>query len=154
LSLASGSAVFAQGLESRPRTVAAQAIRPRTVTVPEAVFIESEKAAVERDHLRVVVQLKDEQLKAKDNQLKGKDDQIAALNGLLGIERSRGDNWMKAALERKDAIVFDDKAAKLQEADNLRLRTERDSARAHQKWFGLGGLVLGVALGAFSQKGK
>ena len=59
---------------------------------------------------------------------------------------------MKAALERKDAIVFDDKAAKLQEADLLRVRAERDSARAANKWYGFGGLVLGVALGVFSQR--
>lgn len=136
----------AQGLESRPRTVAAQT-RPRTVTVPEAVIIEGEKAIVERDHLRVVVALKDEQLKAKDEQL-------AALNGLVVIERSRAENWAKAALERKEAIVFDDRAAKLQDAELLRVRAERDSARKGQRTWGAVGLVMGITLGIFSQRGK
>lgn len=120
--------------------------------MPEAVFLEGEKAIVERDHLRTVVQLKDEQLRAKDDQLKAKDNQLGALNDLLGIERSRGDNWAKAALERKEAIVFDDKAAKLQDAEVFRVRAERDSARAQQKTWGFVGFVLGVTVGIFSQR--
>jgi len=125
--------------------VLAQATRPRTVTVPEQVIVEAEKVAVERDHLRVVVALKDEQLKAKD-------EQIGALNGLVTIERARAESWAKAALERKDAIVIDDKRLGLYEADLLRVRTERDKARSNQKFWGAIGLALGVALGVFSQK--
>lgn len=137
--------MYAFGLISLPPTAFAQATRPRTVTVPEAVFLASEKAIAERDALRTIVALKDDQLKEKDNQ-------IAALNGLLGIERGRADNWAKAALERKEAIVFDDKAAKLQEVDNLRLRAERDSARRGQRAWGLGGLIIGAILGVLSQR--
>jgi hypothetical protein len=139
--------VYALGFVSIPPTVAAQATRPRTVTVPEGFIVEAERAAAERDALKRILTIKDEQIGAQK-------DQIAALNGLLGIERSRGDNWMKAALERKDAIVFDDAAFKIQGQDLLRVRAERDKARSGQKVWGAVGLVLGIALGVYSQKGN
>lgn len=138
--------MYAQSYGSIPLTaLVRQATRPRTVTVPESFILEAEKVAAERDHLRTVVTFKDDQLKAQG-------EQIAALNGLVSIERMRAESWSKAALERKDALASDDKVFKLQGEEILRVRAERDSARSSQKWFGIGGLVLGVALGAFSQR--
>ena len=139
--------MFAQDFTSRPRTVAAQATRPRTVTVPEAVFVAGEKAIAERDHLLTVVTLKDEQIAAKDQQ-------IAALNTFVEIQRAQVKEWSTAALERKEAIVFDDRAAKLQDAEILRVRAERDSARRAQKTWGIGGAVLGIVIGVLSQRKK
>jgi len=121
------------------------------VTVPEAVFLEGEKAIVERDHLRTTDKLKDERIAAQQEQLKAKDDLLKVKDEQLALERSRGDNWAKAALERKEAIVFDDKAFQIQGADLLRVRAERDSARAANKWWGVGGLVIGAAL-VFAQQ--
>ncbi len=135
----------AQDQGSRPRTVLAQATKQRTVTVPEAFIIEAEKTAAERDSLRVTNGLKDEQLAAQR-------EQIGALNGLVSVERMRAESWSKAALERKDAIKFDDAAAKLQGEEILRVRGERDRARAGQKWWGVGGIVIGIAVGVLSQR--
>jgi hypothetical protein len=125
--------------------VLAQQTRPRQVTVPETVILELEKAAAERDHLRGVVTLKDQQIAAQG-------EQIAALNGLVSIERMRAESWSKAALERKDALASDDKVFQLQGAEITRLRTERDDARKANKFWGFGGLVLGVALGYYGTR--
>lgn len=126
-------------------TVLAQATRPRQVTVPESFIIEAEKVAAERDHLRVTVGLKDEQIAA----LK---DQIGALNGLAQIQTERAEALLKAAQERSAALLVDDKRIALYEADVTRLRSERDKARAGQKWFGAVGLILGAALGYYGTR--
>jgi hypothetical protein len=115
--------VYALGFVSIPPTVAAQATRPRTVTVPEGFIVEAERAAAERDALKRILTIKDEQIGAQK-------DQIAALNGL------------------------DDAAFKIQGQDLLRVRAERDKARSGQKVWGAVGLVLGIALGVYSQKGN
>lgn len=109
------------------------------------MFLELEKAAAERDHLRTVVGLKDAQIAAQG-------EQIAALNGLVAIERMRAESWSKAALERKDALASDDKVFQIQGEEITRLRTERDKARSSQKTWGAVGLVLGVALGYYGTR--
>lgn len=109
--------------------------------MPEAFIVEAEKVAAERDHLRVTVSLKDEEIAA----LKA---QAGALTGLVEIQRMRAEAWALAATERKSAIVIDDKRIALYEADVARLRSERDGARRSQKYYGLGGLLLGIAMGA------
>lgn len=126
-------------------TVLAQQTRPRTVTVPETFIVEAEKVAAERDHLRATVSLKDQEIAALR-------DQVGALNGLAEIQRMRAEAWAKAATERKDAIVIDDKRIGLYEADVLRLRAERDSARRQQKVYGVLGLTFGIVVGVLSQR--
>lgn len=113
--------------------------------MPEAFIVEAEKTAAERDHLRVTVSLKDEEIAA----LKA---QAGALTGLVEIQRMRAEAWATAATERKSAIVIDDKRIALFEADVLRLRTERDKARDGQKYFGIGGLLLGLVTGYLANK--
>lgn len=125
-------------------TALAQTTRQRQVTVPESLITELEKAAVERDHLKGIVALKDEEIAAQGQQ-------IAALNALVSIERMRAESWSRAALERKDALVVEDKRIALYEADLTRVRGERDQARRSQKWWGFVGLVLGIGLGVASR---
>lgn len=126
--------------------LAQQPTKPK-VGVSEELGKALEVALSEVEHLR-------NETKIKDAVIKAKDEQIAALNSLASIERARAEKWAEAALERKTAITFDDAAAKLQDAEILRVRGERDAARRSQKYYGLGGLILGIALGAFSQRSK
>lgn len=113
--------------------------------MPEAFIVEAEKVVAERDHLLTVVKLKDDQIAAQK-------EQIGALAGLAQIQGERAANLLKAAQERTTALQIDDKRIGLYEADVLRLRTERDKARANQKWFGTVGLILGVAMGYLGNK--
>lgn len=143
--LAQGSVGYARVLPLNLKTALAQATRPRTVTIPESFIVEAERTAVERDHLKTVVALQADQIKAQS-------EQIAGLNSLVTIERSRGDAFSKAALERKDALSVDDKRVALYEADVSRLRNERDQAKTNNKWWGVVGVALGVSLGILSQR--
>ena len=124
--------------------LAQQPTKPK-VGVSEELGKALEVALAEVEHLR-------NQSKIKDEIIAGKDQQIGALNGFIKIQSEQASAWAKAAMERKDALASDDRAFKLQEADLLRVRAERDSARAANKWYGFGGLVLGAALGVFSQR--
>ncbi len=127
--------MLAQDFNSRPRSVLAQT---KTIPVTEEFLKAAEDAIAERDHLRIVVELKDQQ--------------IGALNGFIEIQREQVKQWSTAALERKDAIKFDDAAAKLQGEEILRVRGERDKARDGQKWWGVGGIVIGIVVGVLSQR--
>lgn len=124
--------------------LAQQPTKPK-VGVSEELGRALELALAEVEHLR-------NENKIKDAVIAAKDEQIGALNGLVVIERARAQQWATAALERKEAIVFDDKRIALYDAEVLRLRGERDQARAQQKTWGFVGLVLGVTVGIFSQK--
>lgn len=126
--------------------LAQQPTKPK-VGVSEELGRALELALSEVEHLRNQSKIKDEIIAAKDSQ-------IGALNGLVSIERLRAQAWATAATERKEAIVFDDKRIALYDAEVLRLRTERDSARKGQRAWGAVGMVLGIALGVFSQRGK
>lgn len=93
------------------------------------------------------------QIEIKNELIAAKDAQIAAMNGFIEIQRAQVKEWSTAALERKEAIKFDDAAMRLQEQEILRVRGERDQARAANKWWGLGGILIGVALDrAFTQR--
>ena len=135
LILASGSSAFAQGSKSKPQTV----------PVSEEFLKAAELAIAERDHLKVTVELKDQQIAA----LK---DQIGALNGLAQIQSARAEAWAKAATERTTALASDDKVFRIQGEEITRLRTERDKARSAQKVWGFGGVIIGVTLGILSQR--
>lgn len=124
--------------------LAQQPVKPK-VGVSEELGRALEVALAEVESLR-------NQSKIKDAVIAAKDEQIGALNGLVVIERARAQQWATAALERKEAIVFDDKRIALYDTELLRVRGERDSARAQQKTWGFVGLVLGVTVGIFSQR--
>lgn len=124
------------------------------VTVTEAFVIESEKTASERDHLHEIVRLKDEQIAAQNAEIAAWKQQNAVLTSFVEIQRQQVKEWSIAALQRKEAIVFDDKAAKLQDAEILRVRAERDSARKGQRTWGAVGLVMGIALGYLGARNK
>lgn len=126
--------------------LAQQPTKPK-VGVSEELGRALEIALAEVEHLRNQSKIKDEVIAAKDSQ-------IAALNGYAQIERARAEKWMEASLARKEGSVIDDKRIALFEADVLRLRSERDSARKGQRTWGAVGMVLGIALGVFSQRGK
>lgn len=128
-----------------PCAVLAQQPTKPKVGVSEELGKALEIALAEVEHLR-------NESKIKDAVIAAKDQQIAALNSFVEIQRQQVKEWSIAALQRKEAIVFDDKAAKLQDAEILRVRAERDAARGQQKTWGFAGLVLGVTLGILSQR--
>lgn len=124
--------------------LAQQPDKPK-VGVSEELGRALELALSEVESLRAQSKIKDEVIAAKDAQ-------IAALNGYAQIERARAEKWMESALSRKEGSVIDDKRLALYDVEVLRLRGERDRARSQQKWYGFGGLVLGITFGVFSKK--
>jgi hypothetical protein len=125
------------------------------VRVSSEFLKEAELAISERDHLRNLLKIKDEQLATKDQQL-------AALNSLVSIEKMRAESWMKAATDRAAVNTIDEERVKLFLAneklyqasiadfklDRERIISERDSARKSQKWWGIVGAGLGYLIGS------
>jgi hypothetical protein len=90
------------------------------------------------------------------NALRGK---IEALEGLVKIERERGDAYKRASEERATANALDDKRVALYEQsllsfreETMRLRSERDSARRANKVWGAVGLILGIGAALWGSK--
>lgn len=122
------------------------ASKKKTATVTEEFLKKAEEAIAERDHLRTVVKIKDEQLATKD-------EAIRTLQAITEIERLRADRWMQASQERATANTLDERTIKSFESSILdyrqnldRVTRERDSAR-RSRWvwsavaFGVGVLV-------------
>ena len=112
----------------------------------DADFLRAAEIAIaERDKLRV-------QSEAKDEVIAGKDSQIAALRALLQLERDISKSWMESATARKNALTIDDRLIKQYDDQIGKLTTERDKARAANKWWGCAGMVLGALAGAAAAK--
>lgn len=116
-----------------------------------------EQAQIEVEHLRAKVA-------AQDEIIKHKDEQIGALNALAEVQRMRAESLLKAVQERTTANVLDDTRAELwgqqkklyeesitdYKLDRARIIEERDKARGAQKWWGIGGFILGAIAGSRS----
>jgi hypothetical protein len=92
------------------------------------------------------------QSEAKDEVIAGKDAQIAALRGLLQVEKLISTDWKESALARKDALKTDDKLILQYDKRVAELQAERDSARRNGRLYAVGGVIVGVLAGVFAAK--
>jgi hypothetical protein len=116
-------------------------VKPQDNNQKVLVDIEFLKAAeiaiADRDRLKVVSEGQAEALMAKDQQ-------IAALRGLLQLEKQISTDWKEAATARKDALKTDDKLILTYDKRIAELQAERDASRRANKLWGFAGVVLGV----------
>jgi hypothetical protein len=137
------TSAYASGLSSQV-VLASKVGQQRQIPVSEEFLKEAEKAIAERDSLRVQLGLKDDLLKVRDQT-------IEALKSGLAAESLRADNWMKAALERKEAITISDEMVKLYEKQinnyalsEARLQSRVERAESRTKYVAVIAYILGV----------
>jgi hypothetical protein len=140
--LALDTAAYASGLSSQ--VVLASKVGQKQIPVSEEFLKEAEKAIAERDSLRVQLALRDDLLKLRDQT-------IETLKSGLAAESVRADNWMKAALERKEAITISDEMVKLYEKQinnyalsEARLQSRVERAESRTKYIAVIAYILGV----------
>jgi hypothetical protein len=122
------------------------------VSVPSDLLKSLEIALARLEAAERVKSLQAEEIAA----LRGK---ITALEGLVAVERERGDAYKRASEERAVANTLDDRRVALYEQSLLsfreettRLRSERDSARRANKVWGAVGLILGIGAALWGSK--
>ena len=126
--------------------------KPTPATANSELLKALEKAVLEAEGLRKVNSLQRYQLDALEAK-------IRALEGLVAIERQRAEAYRAAAAERATANALDDKRVALFEeslkqfqSELSRVRDERDRARGRNKWYAVGGFVIGAALALLGAK--
>lgn len=108
------------------------------MVVSEEFIKEAERNKAERDKFK-------SESEAKSEVISSQAAQIAALRGLLDVEKLISKDWKESALARKDVILTDDQLILTYDKRIAELQNERDSARKNNFVWGAIGLVLGAA---------
>lgn len=135
------SSASVRGQSGSTRIVPQQKNAP---TVSDQLLKDYELALIEVEKLR-------NQVAGKDEIIRLKDEEIAARKAIDDINRQRIQALLDAVKERTTANALDDRRVALFEqsltefkAELLRVRNERDSARRRNKFFAVGGFILGA----------
>jgi hypothetical protein len=141
LILSNGASVFAQSSNSKT----ANAESPQKIIVSEEFIKEAERNRAEKEKFKA-------ESEAKTEIIVSQSAQIAALRGLLDVEKLISKDWKESALARKDVIKTDDKIIPMYEQQLLKLNERVAKAESAKLKWGFAGTVLGAALVLLARK--